>query len=62
MPDSLSAVMTAWGKVERLTHLLGTHQQDELLVLLNTIHSDMDLPVAVGADSRNGVWMVRAAI
>jgi hypothetical protein len=32
------------------------------LVLLKTIDSDMDLPVAVGADSRNGVWMIRAAI
>jgi hypothetical protein len=27
-----------------------------------TIDSDMDLPVTVGADSRYGIWMIRAAV
>lgn len=39
------------GQVEGLLHLLGTHQEDEGFVLLKSIDSDMDLPVAVGADS-----------
>ena len=40
-------------------HLLGTHQEDEGFVLRKTIDSDIALPVAVGADSRYGVWMIR---
>jgi hypothetical protein len=43
-------------------HLLGTHQEDEGFVLLEPIDSDMVLPVAVGADSRYGVWMIRTAV
>lgn len=43
-------------------HLLGTHQKDEGFVLLKSIDSDLDLPVAVGADRRYCVWMIKAAI
>jgi hypothetical protein len=50
------------GQVEGLLYLLGTHQEDEGFVLLKSIDSDMDLSVAVGADSRYGVCMIRAAI
>ncbi len=31
------------------------------MVLLKTVDSDMDLSVAVGADSRYGVWMIRVS-
>ena len=50
------------GQVEGLLHLLGTHQEDEGFVLLKPIDSDMDLPVAVGADRRYCVWMIKTAI